>query len=242
MGEPIKYVSMAIMQENVTITKQELAKKQNVIQFSTMPTLTSENITTYATSLVQYIGATTQNFSKGCFYEVDSSDPLNYHWVKATYNKADVDAIAATKNHFIVVAQLPTTNIDVTAMYLVPSVQYKEVYVDATSNLCYIKTSDSPLTYAKFSSTTGAYIEDVTGNDADAVAAAITAGTYTKQSKAVEYGYVDGTKDEYICLDATSTPVKWEKIGSTAMDLSGYVKTEDLVPITQAELEAMWEN
>lgn len=35
-------------------------------------------------------------------------------------------------------------------------------------------------------------------------------------------------KDEYICLDTTTTPATWELIGSTDIDLSGYVTTSDL--------------
>lgn len=240
--EPIKYVSMDIMQENVSITKEKLAEKQDIMQVTTMPILTSENITKYAMKLIQYIGATNANYSKGCFYEVDSSDPSNYVWVKSTYNKADVDRIAATKSHWLVVSELPTTNIDTTAMYLVPAMENKEVYVDSTNGVCYIEITGASLTYAKFNSTTGKYIENVTGVDAEAVASAIQAGTYVADNITVEFGYVDGTKDEYVCLDATSDPVKWEKIGSTGMDLTGYLKAEDLVPITQAELEAMWEN
>lgn len=41
--------------------------------------------------------------------------------------------------------------------------------------------------------------------------------------------------DEYIWVSS-----KWEKIGSTDVDLSGYVKTTDLVAITDAEITAMF--
>ena len=43
--------------------------------------------------------------------------------------------------------------------------------------------------------------------------------------------------DEYIWLSSSST---YEKIGSTAVDLSDYVKEEDLVAITNAEIDAMF--
>lgn len=43
--------------------------------------------------------------------------------------------------------------------------------------------------------------------------------------------------DEYIWLSASST---YEKIGSTNVDLSDYVKEEDLVAITNAEIDAMF--
>lgn len=41
--------------------------------------------------------------------------------------------------------------------------------------------------------------------------------------------------DEYIWVNSA-----WEKIGSTATDLSGYVKTTDLVAITNSEIDAMF--
>lgn len=43
--------------------------------------------------------------------------------------------------------------------------------------------------------------------------------------------------DEYIWLADSS---KFEKIGNTDVDLSGYVKTSDLVAITTAEIDAMF--
>lgn len=45
------------------------------------------------------------------------------------------------------------------------------------------------------------------------------------------------TKDEYINLNGTTSG--WEKIGSTSVDLTGYLNESDA--ITQEELTAMWE-
>lgn len=42
----------------------------------------------------------------------------------------------------------------------------------------------------------------------------------------------DDIYDEYIYVDN-----KWEKIGTTDIDLSGYVRTSDLVAITNAEID-----
>lgn len=42
-------------------------------------------------------------------------------------------------------------------------------------------------------------------------------------------------KDEYLWVDQA-----WELIGSTNMDLSGYLKETDLVPISNEEIDAMW--
>lgn len=42
--------------------------------------------------------------------------------------------------------------------------------------------------------------------------------------------------DEYMYINN-----KWEIIGNTDVDLSGYVQDSDLVPITDAEIDAMWD-
>lgn len=45
--------------------------------------------------------------------------------------------------------------------------------------------------------------------------------------------------DEYIYLTESK---KFEKIGTTAVDLSGYVKEENLVAITNAEIDTIFDN
>ena len=42
--------------------------------------------------------------------------------------------------------------------------------------------------------------------------------------------------DEYVYVNNS-----WEKIGSTEIDMSGYVRESDLVAITNAEIDAMFE-
>jgi len=41
-------------------------------------------------------------------------------------------------------------------------------------------------------------------------------------------------RDEYILFDGA-----WEKIGSTAVDLSGYVKSEDIMPLTNSRISEL---
>lgn len=45
--------------------------------------------------------------------------------------------------------------------------------------------------------------------------------------------------DEYIYIKSTG---KFEKLGSTKLDLSGYLKETDLVPISNAEIDEMFES
>lgn len=46
----------------------------------------------------------------------------------------------------------------------------------------------------------------------------------------------NNTFDEYMYINN-----QWEIIGNTDVDLSGYVQDSDLVPITNAEIDAMWD-
>lgn len=235
----VKYVSDSNLNSVIQEVKTRLATKNVLFQFTTMPTLTSGNVSDYAGMLAQFVGTTDSSYTQGDFYVADNTGS-SPEWVKVSYNKAEVDALVAARTSIKVVNALPTSDIDTNALYLIPAWEYKDVYVDSTNSKAYIKTSDSPLTYAEFDSTDGSYEADVTGSDATAVQTAIAAGTYTAQNMLVEYGAVDGTKDEYVCIDVTTSPAKWEKVGSTQVDLSGYVKTSDLVAVTSGELTAMW--
>lgn len=96
-------------------------------------------------------------------------DLANYYTISQTYSKTEVDTLIAGVSglHFEVVQQLPTTNIDMNTIYLVPK-------------------------------------QDVGTQD---------------------------IYDEYICLDDTTTPATWEKIGTTEIDLSDYVTDTELTNI-----------
>ena len=96
-------------------------------------------------------------------------DLANYYTTSQTYSKTEVDTLIAGVSglHFLVVQQLPTTDIDMNTIYLVP-----------------------------------------------------------KQDSGQQDVY-----DEYICLDDTTTPATWEKIGTTEIDLSDYVTDTELSTI-----------
>ena len=51
---------------------------------------------------------------------------------------------------------------------------------------------------------------------------------------------LDNIKDEYINLDGTTAG--WELIGSTAMDLSNYIQKDEMIPITAAQIIALWDS
>ena len=97
-------------------------------------------------------------------------DLANYYYKKTeTYSKTEVDTLIAGVSglHFEVVQQLPTSDIDMNTIYLVP-----------------------------------------------------------KQDSGQQDVY-----DEFICLDNTTTPATWEKIGTTEIDLSDYVTDTELETI-----------
>ena len=59
-------------------TKSELADKQNIIQYSTMPTASVDNVG----DIVQFVGTTTASYTNGYFYKCvsDGADPATYSW------------------------------------------------------------------------------------------------------------------------------------------------------------------
>lgn len=96
-------------------------------------------------------------------------DLANYYTISQTYSKTEIDTLIAGVSglHFEVVQQLPTSDIDMNTIYLVP-----------------------------------------------------------KQDSGQQDVY-----DEFICLDNTTTPATWEKIGTTEIDLSDYVTDTELTTI-----------
>jgi len=63
-----------------------------------------------------------------------------------------------------------------------------------------------------------------------------TADTQGKIYLVPNSGSGTNTKDEYITVLDGST-YRWEKIGTTDIDLSGYVQSSDLVPISNEEID-----
>lgn len=59
-------------------TKSELADKQDIIQYSTMPTASADNVG----DIVQFVGTTTASYTNGYFYKCvsDGADPATYSW------------------------------------------------------------------------------------------------------------------------------------------------------------------
>lgn len=230
----INYMNEVRTQELINEIKRRLALKQDVMQFTVMPTPSQALLgDTY-----QYIGEDTDTFKNSDFYKVvyNSEDSV-YEYKQVTYNKDEINELINAAGHFLVVNELPTTDIKTNVIYLVPKVQTLPVYVDSTDDSSYYQVNASPLTYAHFDDD-GEFIEEVTGTDADDVKAAIDAGTYTKEERDVKLGQYNNIKDEYINLDGTTAG--WEKIGDTKLDLSEYVKFDDMIPITQGELADMW--
>lgn len=238
MPNTVKYLDSAMTQQLISDIKTRLATK--VTHYSSMPAVTA---TTNPNELVLYTGATTQDYTNGDFYKADVT---NLEWVKVTYNKAEIDAAISAAGHFEVVAELPTTDIKTNVIYLVPKTETISAYSDGTANAdAYISTgTESDPTYDKYEydSVLGIYIytEEITSTDAETIKGYIDGGTYTASNITAETRESNNIKTEYINL--TGTTAGWEKIGDTKLDLSAYVTFSDLVPITQQELAAMWED
>ena len=123
----------------------------------------------YLENYVQHTAlSTTAKSIIGAINEI-VGDLDDYYTKQETYSKSEVDTLIAGVSglHFEVVQQLPTSDIDMNTIYLVP-----------------------------------------------------------KQDSGQQDVY-----DEFICLDNTTTPATWEKIGTTEIDLSDYVTDTELTTI-----------
>ena len=63
--------------ENIVAINNEIDEKQDILQYSTLPTPSSDNVGT----IVEYIGTTTADYTNGYFYQC-KFDGTNYRWVQ----------------------------------------------------------------------------------------------------------------------------------------------------------------
>lgn len=200
----------------------------------------------YTGKIVQYIGSTTTDYVQGDYYIGKYNATDGATWEKLTYNKEEIDELISAAGHFEVVASLPTTDIKTNVIYLVPKLVAINGYYNGTANSdVYVSTGDdTTLTYDKYvyDTTAGYYVfnETITGTNAETIKGHIDDGTYSKISVNAASKESQNIKTEYINLNGTTAG--WEKIGDTEIDLSGYVKYEDLKEITLAEINQMWAN
>ena len=236
----VKYLDEIRTQELIAEIKSRLSGK--VAHYTTMPTPTAAT----AGQIAQYIGATDTDFVNGDFYRAVYDATDGGSWEKAVYNKEEVDALISAAGHFAVVAELPVTDIKTNVIYLVPKVSEITGYYDGTADdPVYVPTGTETVpAFDKYEYDTdlSVYIfsEEITGTDAETIQGYIDAGTYSGTTVSAESRESGNIKTEWVNLDGTSAG--WEKIGDTSIDLSDYVRFENLVPITSAELAAMWED
>lgn len=81
----------------------------------------------------------------------------------------------------------------------------------------------------------GEAVADITGIKFEVVAALPSAGVAGTIYLKANNGSTPNSHDEYIWVNGA-----WEKIGTTDVDLTGYLKKTDMVPITNAEIDAMF--
>lgn len=74
-------------------------------------------------------------------------------------------------------------------------------------------------------------LNDITGFSAVIVEALPTTGEANKIYLVAKTGTAEDSYNEYMWINS-----KWEFIGSTAVDMTGYVKTTDIVALTNQEI------
>lgn len=231
------YGSNEAFEQLIAIVKRELNTKEDVFIYSTMPTASASTVGKY----VFYTGTTTADYTNGDIYvgiaTGEDPDPVTYSWSKVTYNKSEVDSLIAAAGHFIAVEQLPTTDIKTNVIYLVPKtpivgkIYGYQTEGSATADVYVLNGSvydkyeyDSTDSIFKFAESVATTSVDISGM------VLVTVNAELKD--------LDNIKDEYINLDGTTAG--WELIGSTAMDLSNYVQKDEMIPITAAQITALW--
>ena len=230
------YGSNAAFEQLIAIVKRELNTKENIFLYSVMPIASASTVGQY----VLYTGTTTSELTNGDVYiGTVSGDPVEYGWRKVTYNKTEVDNLIATAGHFLVVNELPTTDIKTNIIYLVPrtpvvgKIYGYQTEGSATADVYVLNGSvydkyeyDSTDLIFKFAESVATTSVDISGM------VLVTVNAELKD--------LDNIKDEYINLDGTTEG--WELIGSTTMDLSNYVQRDEMIPITAAQITALWDS
>jgi hypothetical protein len=192
-------------------------------------------------SLALYVGPTSAEYTQGDLYKADAT---NNKWDKLTYNTEEIDALINSMGHFTPVGELPTTEIRTDTIYLVPETEDITGYTGSEPNgPVYVSTgTSSEPSYDKYEYNEVFNIyqfkEAVTGDDAATIKQAIDNDDYTQTTVTAQ---VHGkTLIQYV--NPTGGPSGWIVIGDTEIDTDAFVKHEELVPITSAELAAMWED
>lgn len=122
-------------------TKAELADKQDIIQYSTMPTASADNVG----DIVQFVGTTTASYTNGYFYKCvsDGQDPATYSWEEVSFGGGQIiqyDAIPEpTADNVGKVIQY--TGSSTTSQYgVTPSKGYFYVCVQETPSVSVVQT------------------------------------------------------------------------------------------------------
>lgn len=112
-----KYAGLTALQENVVKTKEHVesvravldAQKANVFTYSTIPQNPTEGM------IIMWVGADTQNMSKGGWYQytevTPSTNPPTYYWKRIDSSSITVDTALSTSSTNPVQNKVITTNL-----------------------------------------------------------------------------------------------------------------------------------
>lgn len=80
-------------------TKTELADKQDIIQYSTMPTASADNVG----DIVQFVGTTDSTYTNGHFYKCvsDGQDPATYSWEEVSLGGSSLPDMTGQSGKFL---------------------------------------------------------------------------------------------------------------------------------------------
>lgn len=226
---------MSLSHPNTPVSQQDLQDFYHKIapymgggdQVEVMATPSASNLG----EIVQYVGETNANYTNGYFYQCvsDGQPTPTYSWQNKPVqagggggtsdytdltNKPQIEGVTLSGNKSASDLGLVTKAVNDLVNYYLKTETYSKTEVD---------TIVSNIKNSRFEVVATLPTSDIKTNV-----------IYLVPKADAESGDI---KDEYINLDGTTAG--WELIGSTEVDLSGYLNESDA--ITQAELSAMWE-
>lgn len=165
-----------------------------------------------------------KDIANGAGYQTEANVKSTVESYKYQTN-ADVESTIAAKNH--------VTAADVKS-------QVEAYGYQTSSQVETLVTGKGYQTSSQVDSAIDAKLKDITGISF-AVVTELPATTAAKAGTIYLIAHAHGTQDaydEYVLVNNGTEDV-FEKLGSTDVDLSGYVKASDLTAITNAEIDAM---
>lgn len=173
-----------------------------------------------------------------------NSTGLGYYHdrIKAIFAaQADLDALDAKVDEIIAEGGEPNTieTVKVNGTALVPDAQ-KAVDVAVPTKVSDVANDSGFQTSAEVQAAIDAALADITGFDFQIVSELPATGVKGTIYLVPKAGTAPDAYDEYIWVEPTGGTARFEKIGTTDIDLTGYWAKSELEAITTAQIDSLF--